>query len=86
MRMRFLIPAATAVLAILGGCQMSSESSTMSSAQMDEMRAAPMNWCKMSPEPARCRARSAMEHEMCMSGDPKYYMSCRFAMDQMHGP
>ena len=43
-------------------------------------------WCTHSPEPARCRGRAGIEHEICMDAPPEKYASCRFAMDQMHGP
>ena len=43
-------------------------------------------WCRYSPEPSRCRARAAMEHQMCVGKDASAYASCRFALDQMHGP
>jgi hypothetical protein len=44
-------------------------------------------WCTASPEPSRCRARSAVEHDMCSKPDmtAERYAHCRFALDQMHG-
>jgi hypothetical protein len=48
------------------------------------MRDNAMNWCVHSPEPNRCRARSAAEHQICMGVTPERYPGCRFAMDQMH--
>jgi hypothetical protein len=50
-----------------------------------DMRGSPTAWCAVSPEPYRCRSRAAVEHEMCVTKDPQYYASCRFALDQMHG-
>jgi hypothetical protein len=50
-----------------------------------DMRNSPTAWCTKSPEPYRCRSRAAVEHEMCVTKDPQYYASCRFALDQMHG-
>ena len=43
-------------------------------------------WCVHSPEPSRCRGRSAIEHQVCMDAPAERYASCRFALDQMHGP
>src|SRR5262249_48275005 len=51
----------------------------------EDMRAGPMNWCRESPEPSRCRSRAGMEHQMCMGVEPARYANCRFALDQMHG-
>ncbi len=43
-------------------------------------------WCVKSPEPARCRGRSGLEHPMCAGKGEQFYEGCRFALDQMHGP
>ena len=52
----------------------------------EPMSSSPMAWCKFSPEPSRCRARSAAEHDMCQGKSSEAsYAACRFAMDQMHG-
>jgi len=51
-----------------------------------DMRSSPEAWCRNSPEPSRCRARAAMEAQMCAGKAPSAYASCRFALDQMHGP
>jgi hypothetical protein len=47
------------------------------------MRENALAWCVHSPEPARCRARSAAEHQICMGANN--YGACRHAVDQMHG-
>jgi hypothetical protein len=45
-----------------------------------------MGWCRNSPEPSRCRARAATEHQICAGkASPETYGGCRHAMDQMHG-
>jgi hypothetical protein len=51
-----------------------------------DMRSSPEAWCRNSPEPSRCRARAAMEYQMCVGKAGSAYASCRFALDQMHGP
>ena len=51
-----------------------------------DMRSSPEAWCVNSPEPSRCRARAQAENQMCVGKDPSAYASCRFALDQMHGP
>ena len=51
-----------------------------------DMRSSPTAWCVSSPEPSRCRARAAAEFQICITKDPSVYASCRFALDQMHGP
>ena len=50
----------------------------------ETMTDSPAAWCRFSPEPSRCRARAAVEHEMCRGKEGASYASCRFAMDQMH--
>ncbi|MBV8166995.1 MAG: hypothetical protein JO021_09400 [Alphaproteobacteria bacterium] len=43
-------------------------------------------WCVNSPEPSRCRARAAVEHEICAARpSSESYAHCRRAVDQMHG-
>jgi hypothetical protein len=44
-------------------------------------------WCTASPEPSRCRARAAVEHNICdkPGKTADSYGHCRFALDQMHG-
>jgi hypothetical protein len=49
----------------------------------EALMSSPTAWCKNSPEPSRCTARSAAEHQICLQ-NPDNYASCRFAMDQMH--
>jgi len=51
-----------------------------------DMRASPAAWCVNSPEPSRCRARAAVEHEICAARTASdSYAHCRRAVDQMHG-
>jgi hypothetical protein len=87
--------AALALATLLGGAGACTESGSTDqgaatgggrdAAVATSMPSSPAAWCMRSPEPNRCRARSGVEHEMC-KGNPASYDSCRFAMDQMHGP
>ena len=95
MRKLILVAAAAATLACGGAFAQSKQGgylgqnpgSGQQSARVVEepMTESPMSWCRFSPEPSRCRARSAIEHTMCQGKSEHDYTACRFALDQMHG-
>jgi hypothetical protein len=87
--------AAIAMAALLGGATACSGSGSVgntsstggggSMSAASSMPSSPTAWCMRSPERSRCMGRSSNEHEICAQ-NPANYDSCRFAMDQMHGP
>lgn len=65
----------------LAGCDAMNQPMLQNNQAMKEN---PQAWCIYSPEPSRCRARAAAEHQICMGANN--YGACRHAVDQMHGP
>lgn len=76
---------AGALLGSVAACEGTASTEPHNSGTMMPVDQSATMWCMKSPEPARCRARSGVEHQMC-AANPANYSACRFSMDQMHGP
>ena len=82
---RFAVTAGLAITLLggVGACSGTASTDSGSSGVAAAPPTSPIQWCMRSPEPYRCRARAAMEHEMCLG--KSNYDACRFGLDQMHG-